>query len=366
MNPQFPLVRIAALAWAFLACLGPGRLEGRFPDIGVARVPVFSPSAPGSPSISQLQKLDPYDSLLLRCPSHAAIQTSFTLSSLGMAELPWGKRLVLAGLSLDAAEQRVRALYEAQTGSTLGDLRLVRIANPKSPIRLTGELKRSGTFFPTKGRKLSVLLALAQPTDMADLATVEIRSGEEIMTVDTSKADPELKGGDKVFVPRLGRVRQVFVLGAVAKPGAIEFVAGLTAKRAVELAGGPSGPGDLSQVRVDRDGRPLGTLDFAFGDAPLQVGDTVTVPYRQDAPSVMVFGGAFRPGRVYFRDGLTLRQAIEAAGGARLSKGKITLLRIENGRRTTKTFELAAVRSGQLPDFILMPGDRIELPEVPA
>jgi protein involved in polysaccharide export with SLBB domain len=242
-------------------------------------------------------------------------------------------------------------------------LELILTANPKAPIRFSGEVKFAGTTFATKGRRLSEVLSEAQPTDLADINAIQVRSGSELLIVDSAKEDPELKPGDKVLVPRQTSTKQVFVLGAVKKPGGIPFTEGLTAKKAVELAGGASVPGDLNQVRIDRYGNSLGVVDFSFGDAPLQVGDTVIVPFKANAPYVMVVGGAVRPGRVFFEEGLTLRKAIEAVGGAKLIKGKVRIVRTENGKTITQTLELSTILEGRAPDVLLKPNDRVELPE---
>jgi protein involved in polysaccharide export with SLBB domain len=92
-------------------------------------------------------------------------------------------------------------------------------------------------------------------------------------------------------------------------------------------------------------------------------GDVITVSARP--PQFYYLGGKIMtPGQKPFQQGITLVQAILAAGGLvdRTSGDAIDISREgEGGRLTTTRYKLKEIRSGKVPDPRLQPGDRIEV-----
>jgi len=98
-----------------------------------------------------------------------------------------------------------------------------------------------------------------------------------------------LQPNDTIFVPGLDDLR-VFVLGAVAIPGALEVTNGpLTLADAIARSGGPRrGEANLQEVRVIRSDSPVSgelfVVDFTritqgmAVDLPLEPGDIVYLP----------------------------------------------------------------------------------------
>jgi polysaccharide biosynthesis/export protein len=122
----------------------------------------------------------------------------------------------------------------------------------------------------------------------------------------------------------MGRMRSldVFVLGAVARPGTCTLSGLATAFNALAAAGGPSGLGSLRDIRVLRANKEVGRLDlYRFllqgdrsGDVRLESGDVVYVGLMRT--QVGIQGAVTRPG-VYENDGpVTLRALMQLAGGA--------------------------------------------------
>ena len=121
----------------------------------------------------------------------------------------------------------------------------------------------------------------------------------------------------------MGRVRtlDVFVLGAVVRPGKLTLTGLGTAFNALYAAGGPDSLGSLRDIRVMRANREVARLDlYPFllngdreNDARLQNGDVVFVSLVRS--QVGIQGAVARPG-VYECDGpLSLRELLEMAGG---------------------------------------------------
>jgi protein involved in polysaccharide export with SLBB domain/Tfp pilus assembly protein PilF len=113
------------------------------------------------------------------------------------------------------------------------------------------------------------------------------------------------------------------------------------------------------------------TTAFDLADAAalktlVRPGDVVTVralPQR----FVYVAGAVREPGQKQFHTGMTLTQALLAAGGVLARQGRgasvVAVIRQgDDGRLTTTRHDLAEIRAGRAPDPILRAGDRIEAP----
>jgi polysaccharide biosynthesis/export protein len=134
----------------------------------------------------------------------------------------------------------------------------------------------------------------------------------------------------------MGRVRavEVFVLGAVTRPGKYTLAGMASAFNAVSAAAGPSELGSLRDIRVLRGDKEVARLDlYRFllngdrsNDARLEGGDVVFVGLI--ASQVGIQGAVVRPG-VYENEGpVTLRALLTLAGGA-TPFADLTRIRIE-------------------------------------
>ena len=78
---------------------------------------------------------------------------------------------------------------------------------------------------------------------------------------------------------------------------------------------------------------------------------------------VYVAGAVREPGQREFHAGLTLTQALLAAGGLTSPGGAVVNVtrQAADGRLATARYVLAEIRSGKTPDPTLRPGDRLEV-----
>ena len=90
-------------------------------------------------------------------------------------------------------------------------------------------------------------------------------------------------------------------------------------------------------------------------------GDVITVSARQ--PLYYFIGGRINsPGQKSYQQGITLIQAILAAGGLTRAQDTVEISREEpDGRLTTTKYALKEIKSGKIPDPRLQPGDRIQV-----
>jgi polysaccharide biosynthesis/export protein len=186
-------------------------------------------------------------------------------------------------------------------------------------------------------------------------------------------------GGSTRFSVHVARLRtnQVFVVGAVQRPGSYSVSSAGTALTALYAAGGPSINGSLRRIEVRRGGQTVDALDVydylirgdASHDVRLQSGDIVFVPVH--GPRARVVGEVVRPATYEVKAGEGLPQLLEAAGGftASAARQRVFIERIlpaaERGvagrERTTVDVSSAALATGLGPAVPVRNGDVVRV-----
>lgn len=192
------------------------------------------------------------------------------------------------------------------------------------PLYLLGQFRNSGTFYLDRPLNLLQGVALGNGFDAsANLSAARLIRDKKIVAVDLyellTKGDQSqniwLRGGDTLFIPD-NKNMQVFVFGAVKKPGAIPMPReGVTLSQALATADVRDTGYDIGKIRIIRSlsatrGELL-VVDFAKmlkGEVlplALQEGDVIYVPKSgmgnwNDAiaeilPSLQVFSAALQP-----------------------------------------------------------------------
>ena len=121
---------------------------------------------------------------------------------------------------------------------------------------------------------------------------------------------------------------------------------------------------DGGRVIILRDGlpgQPHDLNDPATLNLTVQSGDVVTVTTRPQ--EFYYIGGRISyPGQKVFQPGITLLQALLAAGGTGKQDNKIEISREgADGRLVTTGYTIKQIKSGAVQDPKLQPGDRIEV-----
>jgi protein involved in polysaccharide export with SLBB domain len=101
--------------------------------------------------------------------------------------------------------------------------------------------------------------------------------------------------------------------------------------------------------------------DPAVSSTLVRPGDVVNVLEKQQR-FYYIAGKVEAPGQKDFHSGITLTQAILAAGGA-LHSSKIALVarHAKDGLLSTSKYDLKEIMTGVAPDLVLQPGDRVEV-----
>jgi polysaccharide export outer membrane protein len=122
---------------------------------------------------------------------------------------------------------------------------------------------------------------------------------------------------------------------------------------------------DAGRVTIMRADSPTLTIDLSEPSSLnvlIRPGDVINLTGRPQE-FYYIAGRLNYPGQKVFQSGITLLQAILAAGGLTRQPDNIVELSREGagGRLTTTKYNLKEIRLGKVPDPRLQPGDRIEV-----
>ena len=170
----------------------------------------------------------------------------------------------------------------------------------------------------------------------------------------------------------MGELRsvRVFVVGDVKRPGAYTVSSLSTITNALFTSGGVSEVGSLRNIQLKRGGATVVTLDLydlllggdTSKDLQLRQGDAIFVPPVGSMATVA--GQIHRPAIYEFRNGTTLAEMVELAGGLKPDADPrvVRLERVDTDR--ARSVMNVDVSGGAGPGQRLLPGDVITVPKV--
>lgn len=173
------------------------------------------------------------------------------------------------------------------------------------------------------------------------------------------------------------RARPIAVIGAVQKPGSLEFAGRWTLVEALTAAGGLSQAhgrtvyilrrsenGLSDQVAIDLD--DLLVRADPRVNVPIFPNDLINVPMTVEV-TVYFLGEVSQPGALTFKDSerITLLAAVARAGGLTDRASRKIVIRRQDGSGKTQTFEVDYKRlaAGKIPDVPLRGGDVVMVKE---
>jgi polysaccharide biosynthesis/export protein len=316
--------------------------------------------------VAQAQRLSPGDHIRLICEQEPTLSVERVLSPTGVVTLPIIGSLNLGGKFLVEAEVEMERLAAQKLGSDRVKIAVALITDESSPVEFSGAVKRNGSIPFRSGMTLADIVRIAEPTIAAASDAVEITGGggrKIVVDLNLAGGQTKLRPGDRVYFPLGGESPDVLILGGVTRPGSRHYVTGLTLLDLLKLAGGVTGHGQKDRVRVERKGKDPITIDLNKPDAdiPILRGDVVVVPIIADGRFVAVNGFVGRPGLVEYRPGMTLADAIKAAGGMTPFSG-VDAVTVKRLGAWKKRFDCSAAGGTQAQDLVLEPDDVIEIP----
>lgn len=119
--------------------------------------------------------------------------------------------------------------------------------------------------------------------------------------------------------------------------------------------------GRILIMRGGSTGQPLELSDPRTLNVVVQSGDVITVSHKPD--EFYYIGGRISfPGQKVFQPGITLLQAILAAGGVPVKENRVEISRAgDDGKLKTVRYRIKHIKGGTVEDPKLEPGDRIEI-----
>lgn len=224
-------------------------------------------------------------------------------------------------------------------------------------IRISGSPTDKSTLFTVTSHGRLEHPLLPRPLDVSGLTTEEIRT----------KIEAELKGkaiNEKTDV--LVAVREyvshtIIVSGLVRNPGTKILRREALPLYVILAEAQPAAEAERASV-ISKGSAEITTVELADPKAmslAVRSGDVVSVQVRPQ--QYFYIGGEVKaPGEKSFRPGLTLTQAILAAGGLSGKANTVQLAREStNGRLAVTRYKLDDINMGKLPDPLIQQGDRI-------
>jgi protein involved in polysaccharide export with SLBB domain len=244
-----------------------------------------------------------------------------------------------------AAEPLLTEIYRVGIGDVL-DVRLINSPNNKSTLFTV--MPSGAIDLPVAGGAITVAGMTPEEIQMRIAAELKRRAVEE---------KPQVSIGVRQYASHA-----VMVNGLVVNPGT-RYLRRETVPLYVVLAESQL-RNDAGRVLIMRGGSSRDPLDLNDPQAlnvVVQPGDVITVSHKPE--EFYYIGGRINfPGQKVFQPGITLLQAILAAGGVPLKENRVEVSRAgADGRLTTVRYRLKDIKGGTVEDPKLQPGDRIEI-----
>ena len=324
---------------------------------------------------------------------------SLSINREGYVLIPEAGQVVLASLTIEQAKQRLlqfltpfyQALEYGRPGATafldvsLGKLRAIKV------FVMGDALTAGGYTLSSVSTIFTALYAAGGPSVRGSLRDISlIRGSRKFATLDgydyLLRGDPSndvrLEDGDIVFIPPIGP--KVAVKGRVLREAIYELKAGETLEDIIAATGGVTASAELEKAQIARilppeergetpwvryfiDVNLQQILDDEEVVFPVFDGDVVTVFAVPDDSRdfVVVEGAVWKTGRQQWQQGLTLRNAILAAGGLRETAlmSRVNVIRTHPDETTEQvSVNLEEVMSGNPQENIqLEQRDRIQI-----
>jgi len=283
------------------------------------------------------------DVLQVNVLGNPELTTTARVSREGQIRLPLIGQVFVAGIALpriaDVIASRLANGYlvDPQVSVSVQEYRTLKAT-------IIGMVNRTGVYeFRDRLTFLELISRAGGLSPDADAsAVVTSRSGESrtvdlrgLLTLGNVSLDIEIRDGDSVFIAAAPKFS---ISGEVRRPGDYRYEKGLTASRAINVAGGVSSDADSRAVITSRSGETR-TVDL---QALLTPGSGAPDPEIHDGEGIFIAaagrffitGEVIRPGDYRFEEGTTTLRALTLAGGytERAATKRLKVIRTEDGQ----------------------------------
>jgi polysaccharide export outer membrane protein len=342
-------------------------------------------------------RLGPGDQLVLILTGDVSQAYQLPVTREGFIVVPQAGQIYVNNLTLGQLEDVLYTrLGRVYSGVRRGPGATTRFSINVSRLRsnqvyVVGDVRFPGSYrISSAGTALSALYAARGPTDNGSLRNIQIKRGGKIVEAldvydylisgDASR-DARLLTGDVVFVPV--HMNHVRVVGEVVRPATYELKPSETLGDAIRYAGGFTPTAARTRVQIERiqapnqrgeGGRDRVTIDVASAafvegtgpNLPVLPGDVIRVfkVNERVRNRIGISGNVWQPGSLGLAPGMTVSQALRAAGGVKPDSylGQVLISRLNSDSTRVQLHATLADTTGRVvSDFPLREDDQIRV-----
>jgi protein involved in polysaccharide export with SLBB domain len=356
---------------------------------------LFDPNLNGP--VDANYRLGPGDRLVLILTGDVSQSYPLDVTREGFVVVPQAGQIYVNNLTLGQLEDILYTrLGRVYSGVRRGPGATTRFSISPARLRsnqifVVGDVITPGSFrISSAGTALTALYAALGPSDNGSLRNIQIRRGGKLVDVldiydylinGDASHDVRLLSGDVIFVPI--HSTQVRVVGEIIRPATYELKGGETLADAIRFAGGFTPTAARTRVQIERiqapalrveGGRDRITIDVASnalieGTGPaiaVLPGDVVRVFKVTDRVRnrISIGGNVWQPGSFGLTPGMTVSQALHAAGGLKPDSylGQVLVSRLNSDSTRAQLHAMLADTTGRVVgDFPLKEDDQIRV-----
>jgi protein involved in polysaccharide export with SLBB domain len=282
-------------------------------------------------------------------------------------------KIFLQGLTLSQARDVLRQRFSNAYTFRQDQIAITIQTTRTVSVQVLGEARRRGMYAVSPMNSAFNALALAGGIDsIGTVRRIEWIRGTTRKRLDTYAmiSDPtlvtmlDLQSNDIIHIPVAGPL--VRVEGAVRRPMRYELIPGETLVDLITFAGGFADDANPDVIQVQRfeNGQSILIETRIEDNFPLRAGDIVRVRKNdiKVASKVGVGGAVYYPGSFGYRDGLTVGDVIQLAGGLLPSANERAYLERRELRDTTKVnYLLIDLGDPESLTFPMIPNDNLSI-----
>ena len=327
------------------------------------------------------------DELLINVWGDSELNLKLSISPDGTILIPNVGPVSLSGLTIEAAENRIRqelgkimATLDGSQPNTFVSVGLGQIRSIK--VNIVGEAVAPGTYtLSSLATLFNALYAAGGVNDIGSLRNIKVyRNSKEIASLDVYdyllngkyETNIRLEDNDMIII---GPYEQLVTAGGkVKRDRTYELRRGETLADLLDMAGGFTGDAYTGSIRVKRkagDRYKIATVnEEQFQTFVLQDGDSLMVdsviPYYDNR--IIISGAVWRPGEYELSpDVHTVKQLIEQASGLKgdefVGRAQITRLN-PDFTSSVIAINIVDILNGKVPDIELQKEDQLYIPSL--
>ena len=329
------------------------------------------------------------DELLINVWGNSELNLKLKISPEGTILIPNLGPISISGLTIGAAENRIRQelgrIMSTLSGDTDGANTFVSVSLGQIrsiKVNIVGEVVAPGTYtLPSFATLFNALYAAGGVNEIGSLRGIKVyRNSKEVACLDVydyllnGKYDTNirLEENDMVIVSPYDQL--AVVRGKVKRNRIFELKKGETLSRLLNMAGGFTGDAYTKDVRVKRKAGSryqIATVTadkyptFAMMDGDSLLVDSV-IPFYENR--LIVTGAVWRPGEYELNANVhTVKELIDQAAGLKGDEftGRAQIIRLNPDFTTTViAVDIRSILNGTSPDMELKPEDQLNIPSL--